>query len=173
MDSELLFVGDAGTTEPSRPSERYGVEWTNHYRANSWLLFDFDVSLSHARFTDDDPAGDYIPGAIEQAVSAGITIDSYGPWYGMLQYRYFGPRPLIEDNSVRSNSTSLTNMRIGYKIEQKWRVHLDVFNLFDSKDDDITYYYESQLQGEPAPVEDIHFHPVEPRTFRVSLTGYF
>jgi hypothetical protein len=64
-------------------------------------------------------------------------------------------------------------MRIGYKIEQKWRVHLDVFNLFDRKDDDITYFYESQLQGEPAPVEDIHFHPVEPRTFRVSLTGYF
>lgn len=31
MDSELLFVGDAGSTEPSRPSRRYGVEWTNFY----------------------------------------------------------------------------------------------------------------------------------------------
>jgi hypothetical protein len=32
FDSELLFVGDAGTTEPSRPSRRVGVEWTNSYK---------------------------------------------------------------------------------------------------------------------------------------------
>ena len=32
FDSELLFVGDAGTTEPSRPSRRVGVEWTNQYK---------------------------------------------------------------------------------------------------------------------------------------------
>ena len=43
-DSELLFVGDAGTTEPSRPSRRVGVEWTNHYKVNSWLGFDVDVA---------------------------------------------------------------------------------------------------------------------------------
>src|SRR5258708_2084314 len=38
--SELIFSGDAGTTEPSRPSLRKGVEWTNHYRPRDWLLFD-------------------------------------------------------------------------------------------------------------------------------------
>ena len=32
QDSELLFVGDAGTTEPSRPSRRQGIEWINYYR---------------------------------------------------------------------------------------------------------------------------------------------
>ena len=31
-DSELLFVGDAGTTEASRPSRRVGIEWTNYYK---------------------------------------------------------------------------------------------------------------------------------------------
>ena len=35
FDSELLFVGDAGTTEPSRPSRRVGVEWTNKYKPAS------------------------------------------------------------------------------------------------------------------------------------------
>lgn len=173
LDSELLFVGDAGTTEPSRPSKRTGIEWTNHYRMNSWLLVDFDLSVSKTRFTDEDPAGDYIPGSLEKVASLGATVDSFGPWYGMMQYRYFGPRPLIEDNSVRSKSTQITNLRVGYKVDQRWRVHMDVFNLFDRKDDDITYFYESQLQGEPASVEDIHFHPVEPRTVRLTLTGYF
>jgi outer membrane receptor protein involved in Fe transport len=173
LDSELLFVGDAGTTEPSRPSKRTGIEWTNHYKPYSWLLVDFDLSVSRARFTDEDPAGNHIPGSIEKVASFGVTVDSFGPWYGMLQHRYFGPRPLIEDDSVRSKATQITNVRVGYKIDPKWRVHMDVFNLFDRKDSDIEYFYASQLRGEAAPVDDIHFHPVEPRTFRVTLTGYF
>jgi outer membrane receptor protein involved in Fe transport len=173
LDSELLFVGDAGTTEPSRPSKRTGIEWTNHYKPYSWLLVDLDFSASKTRFTDDDPAGNFIPGSLEKVVSFGLTVDSIGPWFGMLQYRYFGPRPLIEDDSVRSKSTQITNLRVGYKIDPKWRVHMDVYNLFDRKDSDVDYFYESQLRGEPAPVDDIHFHPVEPRTVRLTLTGYF
>jgi hypothetical protein len=31
LDSELVFVGDAGTTEAGRPSHRYGIEWVNYY----------------------------------------------------------------------------------------------------------------------------------------------
>jgi outer membrane receptor protein involved in Fe transport len=173
LESELLFTGDAGTTEPSRATKRTGIEWSNHYKPNSWLLVDLDLSLSRARFTDQDPVGDQVPGSIERVASLGLTVDSLGPWYGMLQFRYFGPRPLIEDDSVRSKATEITNLRIGYKIDPKWRVHMDVFNLFDRKDSDIDYFYASQLRGEAAPVDDIHFHPVEPRTFRVTLTGYF
>ncbi len=37
LDSELLFVGDAGTTEAGRPSRRVGVEWTNYARVKPWL----------------------------------------------------------------------------------------------------------------------------------------
>jgi outer membrane receptor protein involved in Fe transport len=173
LDSELLFVGDAGTTEASRPSKRTGVEWTNHYRPKPWLLVDLDLCVSRARFTDEDPAGDSIPGSIEKVASFGVTVDSLGPWYGMLQYRYFGPRPLIEDDSVRSGSTQLTNLRMGYKIDPKWRLHLDVFNLFDREDSDIEYFYESRVQPTDPAFEQIHFHPVEPRTLRLTLTGYF
>jgi hypothetical protein len=42
-------------------------------------------------------------------------------------------------------------------------------NLFNAHGDDITYFYESQLPGEAQPVADRHFHPVEPRTFRLTL----
>ena len=63
FDSELLFVGDAGTTEASRPSRRVGVEWTNKYKPLPWLTFDLDVAYTRARFTDFDPAGNRIPGA--------------------------------------------------------------------------------------------------------------
>ena len=87
---------------------------------------------------------------------------------------YFGPRPLIEDNSAQSNSTTLTYARIGYKINSKLKLGFNVFNLFDRKASNVDYYYASRLQGEPAEgVNDIHFHPVEPRSFRVTLTANF
>ncbi|WP_292783030.1 TonB-dependent receptor [Methylophilus sp. UBA6697] len=173
MDSELLFVGDAGETEPSRASRRYGVEWNNHYVVNDWLLLDMDIALSKARFRDHDPAGQYIPGAINKVASLGATVTNWGNWFGSMQLRYFGPRALIEDNSVRSNATFLTYARIGYRYNQRTSLTLDVFNLFDRKASDIDYYYESQLKGEAAPVNDIHFHPVEPRAARLTLTYQF
>lgn len=173
IDSELVFVGDAGETEPSRASRRYGVEWNNHYVVSDWLLLDMDLALSKARFTHTDPAGQYIPGAINKVASVGATVTNWGNWFGSVQLRYFGPRPLIEDNSVRSNSTFLTYARVGYRINPKTTMTLDVFNLFNRKASDIDYYYESQLRGEATAVEGKHFHPVEPRSARLTLTYNF
>ncbi|HMJ88692.1 MAG TPA: TonB-dependent receptor, partial [Candidatus Acidoferrum sp.] len=42
VDSELLFVGDAGATEASRPSRRHGVEFANYYNVNKWITLDAD-----------------------------------------------------------------------------------------------------------------------------------
>ncbi|MFT3931613.1 MAG: TonB-dependent receptor [Spongiibacteraceae bacterium] len=176
LDSELLFVGDAGDTEATRASKRYGIEWSNHYVANEWLLIDFDLSASHARFigNDDTQAGDYIPGAVDRVASFGVTLADLGPWFAEFQLRYFGPRPLIEDNSVESDSTTLAYLRGGYRITPDWKVAVDVFNLFDREVSDIDYYYASRLQGEASDgVEDRHFHPVEPRTVRATVTYNF
>lgn len=174
FDSELLFLGDAGTTEASRPSRRTGFEFANFYKPASWLTLDADYAYARARFKDNDPAGDRIPGAVEGVGSVSATVDHIGPWFGSLQLRYFGPRPLIEDNSVRSKPTTLLNGRIGYKIRKDLRIALESFNLLDSKDNAIDYFYISRLPGEPAEgVDDIHFHPIESRSFRVALVANF
>ena len=170
IDSELLFVGDAGTTEPGRPSRRFGVEWTNYARVNSWLTLDADVSFSRARFTDSDPAGNRIPGALDRVVSGGLTVEPRKPVFGSLRVRQFGPRPLIEDASVKSKGTTLWNGELGYRLSGKARLVLEVFNLFDAKVADIDYFYASRLPGEPAEgIEDIHTHPALPRSARVGL----
>ncbi len=178
LGSELVFSGDAGDTQVSGASKRYGIELNNHYLASPWLLLDGDVAVSRARFTEDqggDPnIGRYIPGSVDTVVSLGATVTEYGPWFSHLQLRYFGPRPLIEDNSQRSKATTLTYARIGYKFSQNLKASLDVFNLFDRKASDIDYYYASRLKSEPAEgVNDIHFHPVEPRSFRLTLTANY
>ncbi|MDQ5914264.1 MAG: hypothetical protein QG584_146, partial [Pseudomonadota bacterium] len=145
----------------------------NLWSVNSWLSFDADLSWSHARFRGSDPAGDHIPGAVATTANLGATVDALGPWFGALRLRYFGPRPLIEDNSVKSNSSAIANLRLGYRVDSKTALMLDVFNLFDRKISDIDYWYESQLRNEAAPVNDIHTHPAEPRTFRLTLTHRF
>ena len=174
FDSELLFVGDAGTTEASRPSRRVGVEWTNQYQLLPWMRLDLDVAYTRARFTDFDPAGDFIPGAPAWVAAGGVTFGSERGWFGALRGRYFGSRPLIEDDSVRSQASLIFNARAGYKFDDGLRLQLDVLNLFNAKTNQIEYYYLSRLPGEPiGGVADRHVHPAEPLAVRLTLAGRF
>ena len=175
LDSELVFIGDAGTTEPGPPSRRVGVEWANFYRVKPWLALDLDVTYTDAEFRDV-PAGERsIPGALEETIAAGLTVGDDDGWFGTLRWRYFGDFPLTEDDSVRGSSTSLVNGRIGYAFGNGMRIVVDGFNLLDREDADIQYFYASRLPASLSPtgvtepvegVEDVHFHPMERRTLR-------
>ena len=147
LDSELIFIGDAGNTEAGRPSYRHGLELANYYSPRPWLTLDVDLSLSRARFTDVDPSGNVIPGAVSTVVQAGVTVDSVKNVFGSVRWRYFGPRALIEDDSVRSQATSLVNLEAGYRFTRSLRL----------------------AHG----IEDLHLHPTLPRTARVSLRAGF
>ena len=174
LGSELIYNGDIGATEPGPSSARRGIEFANYYSPKPWLVFDGDVSLSRARFSESDPAGPYVPEAVKTVVSAGASLDGYRKMYGSIRWRYFGPRPLVQDNSVQSAATSLINVGAGYQLAKTIRLNADLFNLFDSKVSDIDYYFASRLPGEPASgVEDIHFHPAVPRTLRMALVVGF
>ncbi len=174
FDSELLFVGDAGTTEASRPSKREGFEVSLFYMPTDWLMIDLDYALARARFSDADPSGNQIPGAIRGVGKLAVAVDNIGPLFGSMQLRYFGKRSLIEDNSVQSNHTITLNGQIGYKIGNSVRVIVQGFNLLNTQAHAIDYYYTSRLPGEPAAgVSDLHFHPIESRSVRVNLVANF
>ena len=174
FDSELLFVGDAGTTEASRPSRRVGVEWTNQYKVLPWMRLDLDAAYTKARFSDFDAAGNFIPGAPAWVVVGGVTFGGETGWFGALRGRYFGPRPLIEDDSVRSQASLIFNARAGYRFDNGLKLQLDVLNLFNAKTNQIEYYYLSRLPGEPiGGVADRHVHPAEPLAVRLTLAGKF
>lgn len=173
LDSELLFVGDAGTTEATRPSRRDGLEVGIYWFGNRWFEGDFEASYTRSELTNRDPVGKEIPGSIPLVISAGLTGRLDGGWAGTLRARHFGRYPLIEDGSVESAGSTMVNLGLG----RDWGnlgLHLDVLNLLDSGDHDIDYFYASRLAGEPAGgVEDIHFHPFEPRSVRLSMRYRF
>jgi outer membrane receptor protein involved in Fe transport len=168
LDSELIFVGDAGTSEPSSPTRRYGAEISAFWQPLNWLTFDASGAWSHARFVDVPDDESRIPNALEFVGSAGATVTLDGGWEGSLRIRYLGESALIEDNSVRGNPSFLMNVGVEKEFEH-FSIGLDILNVTDSKDSEIEYFYESRLAGEAAGVEDRMIHPLEPRTFRLVL----
>lgn len=175
LDSELLFVGDAGNTEASRASERSGVEVASYFWfAQGWSI-DTELAWTRSRFTGNEiEQGKYVDGSLPFVASAGI---SYAPaatgFHGALRYRHFAARVLDSFAQQEAGATSVMNLGLGYRWAQ-WSVGLDILNLFDSTDHDIDYFYPSRLSGEADEgVEDLHFHPVEPRSLRVRLQASF
>jgi outer membrane receptor protein involved in Fe transport len=181
-DSELYFNGidaDSGQTTPSQQStHRYGVEFANYYTPVPWLKFDLDYADSWAYFdrpttADEDvtPGGTLVDEAVHQSLASGVTVDGPGGWETTLRLRYFGPRPLTSDGSIKSDSTLIMNLGLGYKINRRWRATCEVLNLLNRHDHDIDYYYQSR--NSPAPdapsPNEIHIHPVEPIEFRFGL----
>jgi hypothetical protein len=169
--SELTYVGDEGTTEAGAPSRRNGAEFSAYYKPQRWLSVDFDAAYARARSRIDGPA--WIPGAIEGVAQLALTVDAVGPWSGALRLRYFGPRPLTEDNSVRSHQSVTLNGRIGYRIDKRTRIEIEGFNLTNRRDSAIDYYYESRLKDEAAAHGDVHFHPIESRSLRATIVHQF
>lgn len=166
LESELVYVGDAGTTEVNDGTRRYGLEFSGFWQASDWLAFDVSAATTDAKFNLENDR--YIPGAVRSVVAAGATFTLDNGITSSVRVRHFGSAPLIEDNSVRSKPTTLVNAGIAYEFD-RYTIDFDVFNLLGSKARDITYFYESQLAGEPAAVEDVHYHPVEPFTVRLGL----
>lgn len=166
-DGELVFLGDSGTVEPRGPSRRRGWETTLYVRPVSWLSVDAIYVTNHARFINA-PGTDRIPNALESIASLGLTL-SAGAWQGAVRVRQIGPRPLIEDNSVRGSATTVANARIG-RTFGRIDVGIDMLNLFDTKRADADYFYASRLPGEPPDgLEGIHSRAVEPRQMRVAF----
>jgi hypothetical protein len=174
LDQELLFVGDAGNTEVNDGSRRYGVEFTTFWQPNEWLAANFTYTYTDAEYlSGQEGGGREIPGAVESSAVLGLN----GTWenglFASIRGRYLGRAPLVEDASVLSSSSFLLNAGVGLRW-QDFEFRIDGFNLLDSDEDDIAYYYTSRLPGEPLDgVDDVHFHPFEPRMFRASVTMHW
>ncbi|GGI89682.1 TonB-dependent receptor [Polymorphobacter multimanifer] len=170
LQSELLFVGDGGTTEPQGPSRRKGVEFGAFYQPAPWLALDAEYTFSKGRLTELPRDVNRIPGAIERVIAGGIVVQR-GGFTGSLRLRHFGSVALIEDNSVRSQPTTVVNSRLAYGFG-RYEIAASIFNLLNSKDAEIDYFYASRLPGEPAGgVEDTNLKPVEPRQIRKRCAG--
>jgi hypothetical protein len=175
IDSELIYVGDAGAVEPSDPSKRNGYELTAFWRPASWLALDGVWTGSEARYVGLPPGEDFVPGALESAGEFGATA-IFPEWNASARLRYLGPHALIEDNSVRGEETLLVNVRAAWTPGNfgGFEIYGELLNAFDSDAHDIDYFYPTRLPGEPLEgVEGRNSRVVEPRQVRVGLKKTF
>lgn len=172
IDSELIYVGDEGITEDTGiGSSRKGVEVTAYYHLSPALTMDVEYAYTTARFDEPLDGSRLIPGALKQVFTTGVNWQISDDFFANLKWRNFGDYPL--DGGAHANGSKLVNVRMGYKASSQLKITLDVLNLLNSKDHDIEYFYESQLQNESAPVADHHFHAFEPRTARLYVEWAF
>ena len=157
------------------PSRRVGVEWTNEYKLRPWMTLDLDFAYTRARFTDFDPVGDRIPGAPAWIASGGVTFGAETGWFGALRGRYFGPRPLIEDDSVRSQTIADLQRPRRLPIRQRNAAATRrAQSVQRANQPDRILSTLSRLPGEPIDgVADRHVHPAEPLAVRLTLAGRF
>lgn len=169
LDSELVFVGDTGSTEPHDATRRRGFEAAAFWQASEWLAVNAAYTATDAEFVRDQGGGREIPGAVESTFTLGLNAAWANGWAASARLRYLGEAALVEDDSIRAAASLLLNTGVTYRRDQL-ELRLDVFNLLDSDDNDIAYYYVSRLPGgTPGGVDDLHFHPLEPRTARLGI----
>lgn len=168
LNSELTLDNDASMIVPSGSTRRYGAELATNFRASESVLFDADFAWTHARYLDD-PAGPYVPNALEKVASVGAEAHRTTGWFGGFRLRYFGAAPIAQDGTARSRPSLQMYGEAGYHFSPTLSAVLSAYNLLNRRDHDIEYYYASQLRGEASPVNDVHFHPVDPLNFRLSV----
>jgi len=173
VNSELIFVGDASSTEPSGRSERHGVEWSNYYQVNDSLTLDADLSFSKARYVGVPREVNHITNSVGRVISAGAVVQLPFHTFTSLRLRHFGDIPLNDTGSLTAGNTTLVNWGLGYQ-HKDLKFELDLFNLLGSKSNDTAYAYTSRLPGEAAEgVDGILKHPVEPRMLRLTASVRF
>lgn len=175
LQSELVFVGDAGTTVARGPTRRYGMEVGVRAQLLEPLYFNGSFTWTHSEFR---ASGGAIPLAPEQTAYAALLLRWPEGLSSQLQMLYLGTRPLIEDRSVKAPSWTVFDLIERYKLPVKLpRGRLEAFlsiqNLLNTKWEQATFFFESRLPSEAAPVGDIHFVPGIPRFFMGGLSWYF
>ena len=177
LESELVFLGDSGTTEPTRASTRKGIEFNNNFMITPHLTLIADFSISRAKYIEFDTSGDTVPLSARNIFYTAINY-STEKWGGSLNYRYFGPRPLTEDDTVKSSPAGSVSGMLSATIYDNWILRMEIFNLLNSKIDRIQYSYPTRLKYEPiGPDEggysDRVVSPYHGRNFRISVSHNF
>jgi len=175
LDSELVWLGDEGTTEASAKTRRYGVEVSARYHLSTWLYADLDATLAHASYTANAGNGAAVALAPTRTFTAGVGArPTFGHWtpFGSLRVKALADRPANEDGSLTAQGFVIVDANAGVR----WRdveFGLDVQNLLDASWREVNFATTTRLAYEPQPVTGIHYSPGWPRTIMGRATVYF
>jgi outer membrane receptor protein involved in Fe transport len=169
LDSEIVWSGDAGTTEPSGETRRYGLELGGRYRLGQWLFADADLTLVHAEYRENPGNANAVALAPTRTFTAGIAArPSFGDWtpFGAVRVKSIADRPATEDRSLTAEGFTTLDMNAGARF-RNIEAGVEVQNVFDARYREVNFANESRLAYEPSPVTGVHYTAGWPRTVMV------
>ncbi len=175
ISNELVYVGDAGTTEDKGSSRRLGLDLSARVQLRSWLFADADLNLSKNRFTEGlygkEAGTDYfIPLAPRLTSSGGLTMRFDWGFEGSLRYRYLADRPANETNTVIAKGYNVVDLSLAYKTGHV-KLGMAIENLLNVEWNEAQFDTESRLKGERQAVSELHYTPGTP-FFAKATIGY-
>ncbi|HEX9263660.1 MAG TPA: TonB-dependent receptor plug domain-containing protein [Candidatus Binatia bacterium] len=166
LDSELVWAGDDGTTEPKGKTQRQGIEGEFRYQILDWLSADLDTSYTWAKFVK---TGDAVPLAPRFLAYGGLTARHASGLEGRIQMRSVGDRWGDEQRTSTIHGYTIFDLLAKYKW-QRYEFLFSIINIANKKWRAAQFFHDSQLRTEGAPVSDIHFTPGEPLTIKAGFT---
>jgi outer membrane receptor protein involved in Fe transport len=174
LATEYTWSGDEGQYDvnPNGKTRRIGLDLSARYQITSWLYADGDLNLAKPRFVNQPEGENYVPIAPTITSIAGLNVRTNNGITGSLRYRYLGARPLIEDNSIRAQSYFILDAVFGY-IHKNYQIGFMAENLLNVYWKEAQYATDSQLQGEPSSVNELHYTPGTPFNIRGNFSLFF
>ena len=172
LEEELVYVGDAGTTEASGESRRIGADVEMRFQLASWIWGDLDLNFADGRYASKREGANYIPLAPRLTALGGVNFQHPSGFDGSLRFRYLADRPANEDNSVVATGHFLSNAVLGYGFGM-FRIFAQLENIFNVDWNEAQFDTESRLFDEAEPVSELHFTPGNPFNVQVGIALEF
>lgn len=114
LEHEFVYVGDAGTTELSGRTRRYGVDLETRLKVWPWLYGDADVTISTGETRDEPKEASEIPLAPRFIATGGLTVRHPQGCEGGLRLRHLGDHPRTKPTPSRRSATpcSISSLHI-------------------------------------------------------------
>lgn len=171
LDSELVWSGDAGSTEASDSTRRYGVDVELVYNPMRWLRLDGTLSLARSTLVRNAGNSNGLALAPKIMGQGGVTVVE-GPQFVSLRARGIGDRPGNDDGSLTAQGYLIFDLVAG-RTFGKLDLNLTVNNLFDSEWREAQFADESRIAPAGEVVEQMHFTPGIPLTATVTAAYTF
>jgi outer membrane receptor protein involved in Fe transport len=163
LQSELVWSGDNGGTEPSDPTRRLGVDVDIAFDATPWLSLDANMALGRSTLVANQGNGGALALAPRLMGGAGVAVHSKIR-YASLRLRGIGDRPANDDASLDADGWVLLDLVGGARIHRNVMLTLTVNNLLNTSWREAQFADISRVTPGAQEREDVHFTPGMPLT---------
>ncbi len=162
LQSEQVWSGDAGGTEPSDPTRRFGLDLEGSIDATPWLSLDANVTYAKSTIVANQGNGGALALAPRWMGSGGISVHDKLKFLS-LRTRGIADRAGNDDASLIAKGYRIFDLVAGRHFG-KLNVEVDIANLFDQEWREAQFAESSAVTPTAPIVEQMQYTPGMPLT---------